>query len=207
MVDGPFTIPLMKRTGFRPAFAAAVEAVASTGGQLMPPIMGAAAFVMAEFLAVSYAQVALWALLPAVLYYVAVFIAVHFEAKRIGLMGLPTAELPRFGAVLLERGHLFLPLILIMLFVLLAGYSAPLCALAGALVLPAARAAAPVHARRHRLASRCSRRSRTAPATRWPWRWPAPAPASSSACVTLTGLGIVFTQWCWRCRRTRCCWR
>ncbi len=72
MVDGPITIPLMKRTGFRPQFAAAVEAVASTGGQIMPPIMGAAAFVMAEFLAVSYAQVAIWAVIPAILYYVAV---------------------------------------------------------------------------------------------------------------------------------------
>ena len=82
MVDGPITIPLMKRTGFRPPFAAAVEAVASTGGQIMPPVMGAAAFVMAEFLAVPYAQIALWAILPAFLYYVAVFFAVHFEAKR-----------------------------------------------------------------------------------------------------------------------------
>jgi TRAP transporter 4TM/12TM fusion protein len=89
MVDGPITIPLMKRTGFRPPFAAAVEAVASTGGQLMPPIMGAAAFVMAEFLAVPYAQVALWAAIPALLYYVAVFFAVHFEAKRHRLAGVP----------------------------------------------------------------------------------------------------------------------
>ena len=89
MVDGPITIPLMKRTGFRPPFAAAVEAVASTGGQIMPPVMGAAAFVMAEFLVVPYAQVALWALVPALLYYVAVFVAVHFEAKRYGLAGVP----------------------------------------------------------------------------------------------------------------------
>ena len=89
MVDGPITIPLMKRTGFRPPFAAAVEAIASTGGQIMPPVMGAAAFVMAEFLAVPYAQVALWALIPAILYYVAVFFAVHFEAKRHGLHGVP----------------------------------------------------------------------------------------------------------------------
>ena len=95
MTTGTFTIPLMKRTGYRPAFAGAVEAVASTGGQLMPPIMGAAAFVMAEFLGVSYLTVAGFALLPAVLYYVAVFMAVHFEAKRIGLVGLPKADLPR----------------------------------------------------------------------------------------------------------------
>jgi TRAP transporter 4TM/12TM fusion protein len=132
LVDGPITIPLMKRSGFRPAFAAAVEAVASTGGQIMPPIMGAAAFVMAEFLAVSYFQVTLWALIPAVLYYVAVFFAVHFEAKRVGLLGLPDAEVPRLGTVMRERGHMFTP-ILVVLGGLTLGYSAPLCALAGTL--------------------------------------------------------------------------
>ncbi|MBS1217604.1 MAG: transporter fused permease subunit [Proteobacteria bacterium] len=132
LVDGPITIPLMKRTGFRPAFAAAVESVASTGGQIMPPIMGAAAFVMAEFLAVSYFQVTLWAAIPAVLYYVAVFFAVHFESKRVGLLGLPRAEIPRLGTVLRERGHLFIPLLVILLG-LIAGYSAPLCALAATL--------------------------------------------------------------------------
>jgi TRAP transporter 4TM/12TM fusion protein len=132
LVDGPITIPLMKRSGFRPAFAAAVEAVASTGGQIMPPIMGAAAFVMAEFLAVSYFQVTIWALIPAVLYYLAVFFAVHFEAKRIGLLGLPDPEVPRLGTVLRERGHMFTP-ILVVLAGLTLGYSAPLCALAGTL--------------------------------------------------------------------------
>jgi len=138
MVDGPMTIPLMKRSGFRPSFAAAVEATASTGGQIMPPVMGAGAFVMAEFLAVPYAQVALWALIPAILYYVAVFFAVHFEAKRYGLHGVPRHELPRFGRVMRERGHLFLPIALI-LAGLFAGYSAPLCALVGALAcLPTA---------------------------------------------------------------------
>ncbi|MDH5540023.1 MAG: TRAP transporter permease [Rhizobacter sp.] len=130
MTTGTFTIPLMKRTGYRPAFAGAVEAVASTGGQLMPPIMGAAAFVMAEFLGVSYLTVAAFALLPAVLYYVAVFMAVHFEAKRIGLVGLPRADLPRMKEVLLERGHLFLPLIVIVV-VLLVGRSAAFAALCG----------------------------------------------------------------------------
>ena len=132
LVDGPITIPLMKRSGFRPAFAAAVESVASTGGQIMPPIMGAAAFVMAEFLAVSYFQVTIWAIIPAILYYVAVFSAVHFEAKRVGLLGVPRSEIPRLGQVMRERGHLFLP-ILVVLFGLIAGYSAPLCALAGTL--------------------------------------------------------------------------
>ncbi len=132
LVDGPITIPLMKRTGFRPPFAAAVESVASTGGQIMPPIMGAAAFVMAEFMGVSYFQVTVWAIIPAILYYTAVFFAVHFEAKRSGLVGLPPAEVPRLRTVLGERGHLFTP-ILIILFGLMAGYSAPLCALAGTL--------------------------------------------------------------------------
>jgi TRAP transporter 4TM/12TM fusion protein len=138
MVDGPMTIPLMKRSGFRPHFAAAVEATASTGGQIMPPVMGAAAFVMAEFLAVSYFQVTIWAIIPAILYYVAVFFAVHFEAKRHGLLGVPTADLPRLGRVMRERGHLFVP-ILIVFSGLIAGYSAPLCALVATLAcLPTA---------------------------------------------------------------------
>jgi len=136
MTTGTFTIPLMIRTGYRPAFAGAVEAVASTGGQLMPPIMGAAAFVMAEFLGVSYLKVAVFALLPALLYYVAVFMAVHFEAKRIGLKGLPKADLPRLKEVMRERGHLFLPLVVIIA-VLLTGRSAAFSALCGiASVIP-----------------------------------------------------------------------
>lgn len=130
MTTGTFTIPLMKRIGYRPAFAGAVEAVASTGGQIMPPIMGAAAFVMAEFLGVSYLSVAAYALIPALLYYLAVFSVVHFEAKRTGMRGLPREELPRLGTVLRERGHLFLPLAII-IGVLLAGYSAPFAALFG----------------------------------------------------------------------------
>ena len=112
MVDGPISIPLMKRTGFKAHFAAAVEAVASTGGQIMPPIMGAAAFVMAEFQGVSYAQVVIWATIPAILYYVACFAAVHFEAKRQGLLGVPRSELPPLGQTLSSRGHLFIPVLL-----------------------------------------------------------------------------------------------
>ncbi len=130
MTTGTFTIPLMKRTGYNAGFAGAVEAVASTGGQLMPPIMGAAAFVMAEFLGVSYLTVAAFAVLPAILYYIAVFMAVHFEAKRIGLKGLPKPDLPRIGAVIRERGHLFLPLFVIII-TLLMGYSAAFAALSG----------------------------------------------------------------------------
>jgi TRAP transporter 4TM/12TM fusion protein len=132
MVDGPISIPLMKRSGFPPHFAAGVEAVASTGGQIMPPIMGAAAFVMAEFLNVSYLQVTIWALIPSLLYYLACFGAVHFEAKRRGLSGVPRAELPKLGATLRGRGHLFIP-VLIILVVMYSGYSAPLAALAGTL--------------------------------------------------------------------------
>jgi TRAP transporter 4TM/12TM fusion protein len=132
MVDGPITIPLMKRSGFPPHFAAGVEAVASTGGQIMPPIMGAAAFVMAEFIGVGYGQVVIWALLPAILYYVACFAAVHFEAKRRGLVGVPRSELPKLKDVFRERGHLFIP-ILTILAVMYSGYSAPLAALAGTL--------------------------------------------------------------------------
>ncbi len=192
MVDGPITIPLMKRTGFRPPFAAAVEAVASTGGQLMPPIMGAAAFVMAEFLAVPYAQVALWALVPAFLYYLAVFAAVHFEAKRYKLAGIPASEVPRFAGVMLARGHLFVP-ILIVLFGLILGYSAPLCALVAALsCLPIALLRATTRAGIHwrSVIDALEEGARNALAV-------AMACACAGvviACVTITGLGIVFTQ-------------
>jgi TRAP transporter 4TM/12TM fusion protein len=192
MVDGPITIPLMKRTGFRPPFAAAVEAVASTGGQLMPPIMGAAAFVMAEFLAVPYVQIAIWAIVPAALYYLSVFFAVHFEAKRYKLAGVPKSELPRLGHVMLVRGHLFMP-ILIVLGGLLMGYSAPLCALVGALsCLPLAMLRASTRAgitwRTVLEALHDGARNTLAVAM---------ACACAGiviACVTVTGLGIVFTQ-------------
>ena len=138
MTTGVFTIPMMKRIGYRPAFAGAVEAVASTGGQIMPPIMGAAAFVMAEYLAVSYLTVAVMALLPAVLYYLAVYAAVHLEARRTGMRGLPKPDLPQMGTVLKERGHQFIPLVVITV-VLFAGYSAPYAALCGIFsVLPTA---------------------------------------------------------------------
>lgn len=132
MTTGTFTIPLMKRIGYRPQFAGAVESVASTGGQLMPPIMGAAAFVMAEFMGVSYLTVAGYALLPALLYFLAVYLAVHFEARKHGMKGLPKADLPRLGKVLKDDGHLFLP-IFIIIGALMIGYSAPFSALSGIL--------------------------------------------------------------------------
>lgn len=138
MTTGTFSIPLMKRMGFKPAFSGAVEAVASTGGQIMPPVMGAAAFVMAEYLGVSYLQVAKYAIAPAVLFYVALFAAVHFEAKRNGIGSVPKEDQVPMGQVLRERGHLFLPLAII-IGVLLNGYSAPYAALCGVLsVVPVA---------------------------------------------------------------------
>jgi TRAP transporter 4TM/12TM fusion protein len=192
MVDGPIAIPLMKRSGFPPYFAAGVEATASTGGQIMPPIMGAAAFVMAEFLAVGYGQVIIWALLPAVLYYVACFAAVHFEAKRRGLVGLPRSELPRLGEVMRDRGHLFLPVVIILV-VMYSGYSAPLAALCGTA------ACFPVAALRRATREAVTFRNLLA-ATVDGARNAVPV-ALACACagivigvVTLSGLGIVFTQ-------------
>jgi TRAP transporter 4TM/12TM fusion protein len=106
VTTGAFTIPLMKRAGYRPEFAAGVEACASMGGQLIPPVMGAAAFIMAETLQVSYASVAVAAAIPGVLYFVAVGVMVHFEAARQGLPVLDRVMLPRLGAVLRRDVHL-----------------------------------------------------------------------------------------------------
>jgi TRAP transporter 4TM/12TM fusion protein len=118
VTTGSFTIPLMMRAGYRPAFAAGVEATASMGGQLIPPVMGAAAFIMAETLGVPYATVALAAAIPGVLYFVAVGVMVHFEAARQGLPVLPRAELPRLGAVLKRDVHLLVgPALLVWLLV------------------------------------------------------------------------------------------
>ena len=108
---GTITIPLMKRTGYKKEFAGAVEAVASTGGQFCPPIMGAVGFVMAEFLNLSYTEVMLAAIVPALLYYVGLLIAVHLEAKRLGLSGLSRENIPDAMVVLRKQGHLVLPLV------------------------------------------------------------------------------------------------
>ena len=97
VTTGSVTIPMMKKTGYKPEFAGAVEAAASTGGQIMPPIMGAAAFLMAEYMDIPYAQVAVKAILPAVLYFTGIFIAVHLEAKKLGLKGLSRDELPKWN--------------------------------------------------------------------------------------------------------------
>ncbi len=119
---GMFTIPLMKSVGYKPYFAGAVEAVASTGGQIMPPVMGAGAFIMAQFLGVPYLQVAVAAIVPALLYYFAVMVQVHFEACRLGLKGLPKEQLPHLWKLLKDKGFLLLPLGAI-IYLLLAGYT------------------------------------------------------------------------------------
>lgn len=131
--SGSFTIPLMKSLGYRPEFAAAVEAAASTGGQLMPPIMGAAAFLMAEFLNIPYIEVAKAAAIPAILYFTGIWIEVHFEAKKLGLRGLRREELPSVRKVFAEKGHLFLPLVAI-IYLLVEGYT-PMKAALYAIVL------------------------------------------------------------------------
>lgn len=130
---GMFTIPLMKSVGYEPYFAGAVEAVASTGGQIMPPVMGAAAFIMAQILGVPYIEVAIAAVVPALLYYFAVMVQVHFEACRLGLRGIPWKQLPPLGPLLKSKGFLLIPLIAIIYF-LLAGYTPLKAAFNGILV-------------------------------------------------------------------------
>jgi len=116
VTTGSVTIPMMKKTGYKGEFAGAVEAAASTGGQIMPPIMGAAAFLMAEYLGVSYATVALTAILPAVLYFTGIYIAVHLEARKLGLQGIPKDQLPKLG-VLIKKIYLLAPLVVLVVLV------------------------------------------------------------------------------------------
>ncbi|MDY3281042.1 TRAP transporter permease [Dysosmobacter sp.] len=112
VTTGSVTIPMMKRTGYKGEFAGAVEAASSTGGQIMPPIMGAAAFLMAEYMGITYAEVAMRAILPAVLYFTGIYIAVHLEARKLGLKGIPKEELPKFGN-LIKKIYLLLPLVVL----------------------------------------------------------------------------------------------
>ena len=130
---GMFTIPLMKSVGYEPYFAGAVEAVSSTGGQIMPPVMGAAAFIMAQILGVPYIQVVIAAIVPALLYYFAVMVQVHFEAARLGLMGLPFSKLPPLKPLVKAKGFLLIPLVAIIYF-LIAGYTPLKAAFNGILV-------------------------------------------------------------------------
>jgi TRAP transporter 4TM/12TM fusion protein len=122
VATGSFTIPMMKKVGYRPHVAGAIEAAASTGGQLMPPIMGAGAFLMAEFTETSYLTIVKVALVPAIMYYLTVLCFVHFEAKKYGLAGQPKENLPRAMKVLREGLHFIIP-VLILIYVLMANYS------------------------------------------------------------------------------------
>lgn len=130
---GSFTIPMMKKLGYDKEFAGAVEAAASTGGQLMPPVMGAAAFLMAEFVGVPYIDIVKAAVIPAILYFAGVWLGVHFEAKRKNLKGIPRNELPKAWDIFRERGHLAIPLVVI-IYLLVSGYT-PMRAALFAIVL------------------------------------------------------------------------
>jgi len=119
---GSFTIPMMKKVGYRPHMAGAIEAAASTGGQLMPPIMGAGAFLMAEFTNTSYLTIIKVALVPAIMYYITVLVFVHYEAKKFGLKGQPRESLPKIAKVIKNGLHFIIP-VLILIYVLMANYS------------------------------------------------------------------------------------
>ena len=130
---GSFTIPMMKKLGYRKEFAGAVEAASSTGGQLMPPVMGAAAFLMAEFVGVPYIEIVEAAVIPAMLYFAGLWLGVHLEAKRTNLKGVPREQLPKAWVIFKERGHLAIPLIVIV-YLLVTGYT-PMRAALVAIVL------------------------------------------------------------------------
>lgn len=122
VTTGAFTIPLMKGIGYKPYYAGAVEAAASTGGQIMPPVMGAAAFIMAEFTGIPYIKIIAAAAIPAILYYFAVGIMVHLEASKLGLEGIPKEKLPKLGNIMKTQGYLLIPLVTIIYF-LIKGYT------------------------------------------------------------------------------------
>ncbi len=130
VTTGAFTIPLMKKMGYEDYFSGAVEAAASTGGQIMPPVMGSASFIMADSLGIPYSSVLKAALIPAVLYYLGVWFVVDFRARRLGLSGLKKSELPSLKDTILKRGHLLIPLVGI-IYMLVSGYSAIRAALVG----------------------------------------------------------------------------
>ncbi|MBR5468513.1 MAG: TRAP transporter permease [Firmicutes bacterium] len=125
--SGSFTIPMMKKTGYPPEFAAAVEAAASTGGQIMPPIMGAAAFLMAEMTGVPYSKIVIAAILPAFLYFSGIFLMVHFEAKKLGLRGLSKEDVPKFLSLMFSRGYLLLPLV-VLVYCMMSGFTSSMSA-------------------------------------------------------------------------------
>ena len=132
VASGSFTIPMMKKAGFTPEFAGATEAAASTGGQIMPPMMGAAAFIMMEYLGVSYATIMLAAVVPAILYFTGIFIGTHFEAKKLKIIGLPKSELPRFKDLIIRDGYMLIPLVVI-IGTIMSGFTPQRAALFGIL--------------------------------------------------------------------------
>ena len=121
VTTGAFTIPLMKKTGYSKEFAGAVESASSVGGQLLPPIMGAAAFIMAEMLSVKYSQIIVWATIPALLYYLGIIIQVQLRASKDGLHGLPKDQLPKAGAIMKRKGHLLLPILFLLYMLFFSG--------------------------------------------------------------------------------------
>lgn len=131
---GSVTIPMMKGLGYKPQFAGAVEAVASSGGQLMPPVMGAAAFLMAEFTGISYGKICLYAAIPAILYYFSVFMMVHFQSLKSGLVGLPPSQVPSVRWTI-KRGWPSLAGIAVLIIGMVQAYSLSMCALAAAFSL------------------------------------------------------------------------
>ncbi len=137
VTTGSVTIPLMKKNGYKPEFAAAVEAASSTGGQIMPPIMGAAAFLMAEMAGIAYSAIVVRAILPAALYFTGIFVMVHFEAKKLGLHGMSKEDLPKFIPLILKSGYLLLPLVLLV-YLIISGktmaYAAMLSTLAAIII-------------------------------------------------------------------------
>jgi len=122
VTTGAFTIPMMKKVGYSPVFAGAVEAVASTGGQIMPPVMGAAAFIMAEFTGIAYINIMKHAIIPAFLYYLGVFIMVHIEAEKLGIKTILKEDFPTVKSIIMNQGYLFLPILAIIYF-LVEGYT------------------------------------------------------------------------------------
>lgn len=130
--SGSFTIPMMKKLGYRPEFSAAVEAAASTGGQIMPPVMGAAAFLMAENIGIPYSDIVKAAIIPALLYFAGIYVITDIEAKKRGLVGLSRDSLPKLGRIMVERGYLILPLIAI-IYILGAGFTYSIAPLVGIL--------------------------------------------------------------------------
>jgi len=177
VTTGAFTIPLMKKLGYRPAQAGGIEAAASTGGQIMPPLMGAGAFLISEFTRTPYIDIVLISIFPAFLYFGTVYLLVHIAAVKRGLEGLPSEELPRVRTVLAEGWHFLLPLG-VLVWLLVAGYSPMRVGYYAILAVVASR-------RRSRWRGlawpSCSRRSSLAHATRSRCRWPARWPGSSWA--------------------------